>query len=527
MQRLLRAALAAALPFIASFTFVPLAFAQGRALPDFTDLVDKVGPAVVNIRTTQTVAGGRGGPRGFGGGGNGNQANPLCEFFPWMCPPDQRGDPNERAPRREDGDRSPRDRAPGERAPDRTPGDRTPGGPAERGEEVPSGVGSGFLLSADGYIMTNAHVVRGADDIYVKLTDKREFKAKLIGADQRTDVAIIKIEAAGLPSVTIGDSVRLKVGEWVIAIGSPFELENTVTAGIVSAKGRDTGEYVPFIQTDVAINPGNSGGPLINMRGEVVGINSMIYSRSGGYQGIAFAIPIDEAMRVGDQLKTGGRVSRGFLGVQPGAVTKDVAESLGLKAPAGAVVEKVIPGTAAEKAGLKEGDVILKFDGKTVEKHTDLPRIVGNTRPGQRVQVQVWRNGAARDLALTLGEMEPERVAQRGNRTPGKDGKDGKDNGKEAKPETNALGLLVSDINEARRRELKVDRGVLVDAVEGAAARAGLRQGDVIMAMQNTDVTSAKQFNELVAKLDKTKVAAVLVRRGESSQYITIRPDRK
>ncbi len=526
MQRYLRAVIAT-VSFSAAM-FVPPAAAQGRALPDFTDLVDKVGPAVVNIRTTQTVAGGRAGPRGFGGGGGGgNQANPFCEFFPWMCPPGQRGDGNDRTPRRgDDGDRAPGERAP-DRAPERSPGER----PAERGEEVPSGVGSGFMLSADGYIMTNAHVVRGADDIYVKLTDKREFKAKLIGADQRTDVAIIKIEAASLPAVTIGDSNRLRVGEWVIAIGSPFELENTVTAGIVSAKGRDTGEYVPFIQTDVAINPGNSGGPLINMRGEVVGINSMIYSRSGGYQGIAFAIPIDEAMRVGEQLKTGGRVSRGFLGVQPGAVTKDVAESLGLKAPAGAVVEKVIPGTAAEKAGLKEGDVILKFDGKTVEKHTDLPRIVGNTRPGQRVQVQVWRSGATRDLSLTLGEMEPERTAQRGNRTPGKDGKDGKDNGKdtpkEAKPEANALGLLVSDLNEAKRRELKVDRGVLVDAAEGAAARAGLRQGDVVMAIQNTDVTSVKQFNEIVAKLDKTKIAALLVRRGETSQYVTIRPDRK
>ena len=370
--------------------------------------------------------------------------------------------------------------------------------------------------------MTNAHVVRGADDIYVKLTDKREFKAKLIGTDQRTDVALIKIEATGMPAVTIGDSNRLRVGEWVIAIGSPFELDNTVTAGIVSAKGRDTGEYVPFIQTDVAINPGNSGGPLINMRGEVVGINSMIYSRSGGYQGISFAIPIDEAMRVGDQLKTGGRVTRGFLGVQPGAVTKDVAESLGLKTPAGAVIEKVIPGSAAEKAGLKEGDVILKFDGKPVEKHTDLPRIVGNTKPAQRVQVQIWRAGATRDISLTLGEMEAERVAQRG-------AKPAPDKGapKDAKPEANALGLVVADISEAKRKELKIDRGVLIEAVEGAAARAGLRVGDVIMSLLNTDISNAKQFADLVAKLDKNKIAALLVRRGESSQYVTIRPDRK
>ncbi len=503
MPRFLRVALVlcAFLPFSSGN------FAQTRALPDFTDLVDKVGPTVVNIRTTQTVVGGRAGQRGFGapgGQGGGDQANPFCEFFPWMCPPGQRGERNERTPRRDDAE--PR------QAPDR-----------ERGEEVPSGVGSGFLLSTDGFVMTNAHVVRGADDIYVRLTDKREFKAKLVGADQRTDVAILKIEASGLPAVTIGDSNRLRVGEWVMAIGSPFELDNTVTAGIVSAKGRDTGEYVPFIQTDVAINPGNSGGPLINMRGEVVGINSMIYSRSGGFQGISFAIPIDEAMRVGDQIKATGRVTRGFLGVQPGAVNKDVAESLGLKTPSGAVVEKVIPASAAEKAGLKEGDVILKFDGKTVDKHTDLPRIVGNTRPGQRVQVQIWRNGATRDISLTLGEMEPERTAQRSGRS----GADGKPAPKESKAEANALGLVVSDLNDAKRRELKVERGVQVDAVEGGAARAGLRTGDVIMSIQNTEVTNAKQFNDLVSKLDRTKVAALLVRRGESSQYITVRPERR
>ena len=483
--------------------FTAPALAQVRGLPDFADLVDKVGPAVVNIRTTQTVAGGaRGGmPRGPG---QSDEDNPLCELFPWMCPPGGRGGPG----------------GGGERAPN----PRSRPAPGERGDEVPSGVGSGFILSADGFIMTNAHVVRGADDIYVKLPDKREFKAKLVGADQRTDVAIIKIEGSGLPLVAIGDSNKLRVGEWVMAIGSPFDLDNTVTAGIVSAKGRDTGEYVPFIQTDVAINPGNSGGPLINLRGEVVGINSMIYSRSGGYQGIAFAIPIDEAMRVGDQLKTSGKVTRGFLGVQPGAVTKEVAEALGLPKPQGAVVEKVLPGFAAEKAGLKDGDVILKFDGKTVEKHTDLPRIVGNTKPGQRVAVQVWRNGATRDVQLTLGEMEPEKpVAQRGN-TPGK-GAPGKGGDKEAGP--NALGLVVSDIPEAKRRELKVEGGVSVDAVDGAAARAGMRAGDVVLKVTNTDITSARQFNDVVAKLDLKKAVALLVRRGETSQYVTIRPDRK
>ncbi|HEY4373318.1 MAG TPA: Do family serine endopeptidase [Burkholderiales bacterium] len=474
--------------------------APTRGLPDFSDLVDKVGPAVVNIRTTQVVVPGR-------GGAGAGEENPLCEFFPWMCPPNRGGGGGGGG----GGERSPGPRSRPTPAPAPAPGE---------GEEVPSGVGSGFILSADGFIMTNAHVVRGADDIYVKMTDKREFKAKLIGSDQRTDVAIIKVEATGLPAVTIGDSERLRVGEWVLAIGSPFDLDNTVTAGIVSAKGRDTGEYVPFIQTDVAINPGNSGGPLINMKGEVVGINSMIYSRSGGYQGIAFAIPIADAVRVGDQLKTTGRVTRGFLGVQPGAVTKEVAESLGLPKPQGAVIEKVLPGFAAEKAGLKDGDVILKFDGKTVEKYTDLPRIVGNTKPGQRVVVQFWRNGATRDVTLTLAEMEPDKpMAQRGGA--------GKGTPKAPEAGPNILGLVVSDLSEPKRKDLGVDGGVQVDAVEGGAARAGLRPGDVILKLQNTDITSSKQFNDLVGRLDPKKIVAVLVRRGETAQYVTIRPDRK
>jgi serine protease Do len=247
----------------------------------------------------------------------------------------------------------------------------------------------------------------------------------------------------------------------------------------------------------------------------------MIYSRSGGYQGIAFAIPIDEAMRVGDQLKSSGKVTRGFLGVQPGAVTKEVAESLGLPKPQGAVVEKVLPGFAAEKAGLKDGDVILKFDGKAVEKHTDLPRIVGNTKPGQRVIVQFWRNGATREVNLTLGEMEPDKpVAQRGER-------DGKGAPKKEEANPNVLGLVVSDIPEAKRKELGIDGGVQIDAVDGGAARANLRPGDLILKLQNTDVTSARQFNDLVSRLDPKKIVAVLVRRGETAQYVTIRPDRK
>jgi serine protease Do len=261
-------------------------------------------------------------------------------------------------------------------------------------EERPRGVGSGFILTADGYVMTNAHVVEDASEVLVTLPDKREFKAKIIGADKRTDVAVVKIDATGLPAVKVGDISKLRVGEWVMAIGSPFGLENTVTAGIVSAKQRDTGEYLPFIQTDVAINPGNSGGPLINMRGEVVGINSQIYSRSGGFMGISFSIPIDEAIRVSDQLRTSGRVSRGRIGVQIDQVTKDVAEAIGLGKAQGALVRGVEAGSPGEKAGVEPGDVITKFDGKAIEKPSDLPRLVGNTKPGTKSTLTVFRRGA-------------------------------------------------------------------------------------------------------------------------------------
>ncbi|MDP1789029.1 MAG: Do family serine endopeptidase, partial [Methylibium sp.] len=352
------------------------AVAAARGLPDFTDLVEQVGPAVVNIRTTERA---RGGQRGGGGAGP-EMDEEMQEFFrrffgvPPGQLPGQRQDPRRQAP----------------------------------DEEQQRGVGSGFIFTTDGYVMTNAHVVDGADEVYVTLTDKREFKAKLIGADKRTDVAVVKIEATGLPSVKIGDVSKLKVGEWVMAIGSPFGLENTVTAGIVSAKARDTGEFVPFIQTDVAINPGNSGGPLINLRGEVVGINSQILSRSGGFMGISFAIPMDEATRVADQLRAGGRVVRGRIGVQIGEVTKDVAESLGLGKAAGALVRSVEAGGPADKAGVEAGDIITRFDGKPVEKSSDLPRLVGGTKPGSKASLQVFRRGSSRDLGVTVAELEPE-----------------------------------------------------------------------------------------------------------------------
>jgi serine protease Do len=353
---------------------VPAAPSSVRGLPDFTDLVDLVGPSVVNIRTLEKAS---------------NSAAPgtdeqMLEFFRRFGIPVPPG-ATPRTPRRDRGDSD---------------------------EAQPRGVGSGFILSADGLIMTNAHVVEGADELIVTLPDKREYKAKIVGSDRRTDVAVVKIEASGLPAVRIGDVNRLRVGEWVMAIGSPFGLENTVTAGIVSAKKRDTGDFLPFIQTDVAINPGNSGGPLINMRGEVVGINSQIYSRSGGFQGISFAIPIDEAVRVSDQLRTSGRVTRGRIGVQIDQVSKEVAESIGLGSPRGALVRGVEPNSPAARAGVEPGDIILKFDGKDIDKSVDLPRLVGNTKPGSKSTLSVFRRGGQRELTVTVAESSRAHRAQ-------------------------------------------------------------------------------------------------------------------
>ena len=363
--------------------------------------------------------------------------------------------------------------------------------------------------------MTNAHVVDEADQVYVRLTDKREFKARIIGADKRTDVALVKIEATGLPNVRFGDVNHLRVGEWVIAIGSPFNLDNTVTAGIVSAKARDTGDMVPFIQTDVAINPGNSGGPLINMRGEVVGINSQIYSRSGGYMGISFAIPADEAQRVADQLRANGRVIRGRIGVQIGEVSKEVADQLGLAKAGGALVRSVEPGGPAERAGVEAGDIITQFDGKPIERWNELPRFVGNTRPGAKSSLQVLRQGQYKMLSVTVAEMEA-------------DGKTAK--GDEPTPSqppqaiSGALGLSVSDLTEADKRALKLKGGVRVVAVQGASARAGLAEGDLILSVGNTSVSNSKQFEATLAKLDKAKPVTLLVRRGEWVQYVIVRP---
>jgi serine protease Do len=335
-----------------------------------------------------------------------------------------------------------------------------------------------------------------------------------VGADKRTDVAVVKIEATGLPPVKIGDPNRLKVGEWVMAIGSPFGLENTVTAGIVSAKGRDTGDYLPFIQTDVAINPGNSGGPLINMRGEVVGINSQIYSRSGGFMGISFSIPIDEAVQVSTQLRASGRVQRGRLGVGIGDVSKDVAESLGLGKPQGALVSNVETGSPADKAGLEAGDIILKFDGKKIEKSSDLPRAVGGTKPGTSSTVTVFRRGTTKDYPIMVGEFEADKTAQS---KPAPE--------KAAAPNaTQLLGLTVSDLTDALKKELNLKGGVRVDAVADPAMKAGIREGDVVVQVANTEVADVKAFTQVLTRIDKSKPINVLLRRGEWAQYTVIRP---
>jgi len=376
------------------------------------------------------------------------------------------------------------------------------------------------VVSADGYVLTNAHVVDGADEVYVTLTDKREFKAKVLGADARADVAVLKIDSGGkLPYLTIGDPNKARVGEWVIAIGSPFNLENTVTSGIISAKARDTGDLLPLIQSDVAVNPGNSGGPLINLRGEVIGINSQIATLSGGYNGISFAIPIDEAMRVADQLKKSGKVTRGRLGVQIGELNKDVAESLGLKNNKGAEVTQVEPGSPADKGGLRVGDVVIKYNGKDIDRFADLTRMVLGTTPGTKATLTVWRKGAPADVHVTVGEADPDnKVAGRSS------GKKGEKKDEAPASAVNALGFVVSDLTAAQKRELGVTGGVIVEDTDGPAEAAGLRQGDILLMLNNQDIVDARQFNAAVAKLDPKRAAAVLVRRGNQAQHFSLRP---
>ncbi len=440
----------------------PLAAQAGRSLPDFTGLVERAGPAVVNISVAQrSAAAGATRENPFKPG------DPMYEFFRRFQMP----------------------------LPDAQPLPR-------------QGQGSGFIVTSDGTILTNAHVVAGATEVTVRMTDKREFKARVVGTDRRTDVAVVKIEASGLPTVTLGDPAQLKVGEWVAAIGSPFGLENTVTAGIVSAKARalPSEGFVPFIQTDVAINPGNSGGPLFNMAGEVVGINSQIYSRTGGYMGLSFSIPIDVAVKIRDDLVRFGKVTRGRIGVAIQGVSKDLADSFGLDAAKGALVSNVEAGSPAEKAGLQNGDVILAVDGKAIEQSVDLPRIVGEAKPGATLALQVWRKGAKQDLRVTVGEMPADKVAAAAA-------------GEQAQP--GKLGVAGRPLSAAERKRLGVDAGVIVEQVDGPAAKAGIRQGDVILAFGAEKVENPEQLKKLADRASGS--VPVLVRRDEATLYVPVK----
>ncbi|MDR2000575.1 MAG: DegQ family serine endoprotease [Zoogloeaceae bacterium] len=457
---------------IGSALFAVLAF--GQSLPDFTELAEKQGPAVVNVSTTQVIKG-----QGFTHSFPFDEDDPSFDLFRRFLP-----HPMPDLPR----------------------------------EFKNQSLGSGFIISADGFVLTNAHVVDKADDVVVKLTDKREFKAKVIGADKRTDVALLKIEAANLPVVKMGDPARLKVGEWVVAIGSPFGFDSSVTAGIVSAKGRSLPQenYVPFIQTDVAINPGNSGGPLFNMKGEVVGINSQIYSRSGGFMGLSFAIPIDVAMEIQDQLRASGKVSRGRLGVLIQDVTTELAESFGLATPEGALIASVEKGSPAEKAGMEVGDVILKYDGKPIGRSSDLPRLVGSTKPGARATVQIWHNGSTRDLAVTVGEMPDEKaVAQ------------ARHGGKGNELTANRLGLVLSELSAMQKKKTGLEHGLLVESIVSGGGRTDLRSGDILLSLISkgvqTELKSIEQFNGLLTQFDKSSILTLLVLRGEARVFITIR----
>jgi serine protease Do len=440
--------------------------AVARAVPDFTALVEKEGAAVVNItveRATPAADSREGPPQGRG------QQLP----FPF----------------------SPFGQSPFGQMPQPMP---------------QTAQGSGFIIKPDGYILTNAHVVGSGGEVTVRLTDKREFKAKVIGADPRSDVALIKIDAKNLPVVQIGDANKAKVGEWVAAIGSPFGFENSISAGIVSAKGRALPDesIVSFIQTDVAVNPGNSGGPLFNLNGEVIGINSMIYSRTGGYMGVSFAIPIDVAMDVANQLQSNGKVTRGRLGVQIQGLSQELAKTFGMKEPKGALVASVEPGSPADKAGFKSGDVILEFDGKPVTESRELPRMVAMTKPGTEAKVKIYRQGEEKNLTVSVGEMKPEKTAAAER--------------SQAAPETGKLGLAVQDLTAEQKDQLEVKGGVVVGAVQGAAAKAGIQEGDVVLAVNGEPIQSAKQFKQLIDKAAEGKPLALLIQRGENRLYVPV-----
>jgi len=446
-----------------------------QQLPDFSQLVEEQGPAVVFISVTKSDADGDGPMLRRGAPDLGENGIPEELLRRFGIPMPKQG-----------------------------PGFRGPN-PAPRQAQ---GVGSGFVISSDGYILTNAHVVDGASEVDVKLADKREFRAKVIGADKKTDVAVVKVDAKGLPTVRIGDTSKLRVGQWVAAIGAPFGLDKTVTAGIVSAKSRALPNegLVPFIQTDVAVNPGNSGGPLFNMNGEVVGINSQIYSQTGGYMGLSFAIPIDVAMQVKDQLVQYGKVERGRIGVVVQPVNQGLAESFGLKKAEGALVANVEPNGPAAKAGLKSGDVILSWNGKAVESSTDLPMLVASTKPGAQADITVWRDGAKRDMKIGVGETPTEKGAKVASG--------------EGKVEQAKLGVAVRPLSKDEAKELEVEGGLVVEQASGPAAKAGVQQGDVILGVNGKPV---KSVDDLKAAIDGAgKRPAILVQRGEATIYVPV-----
>lgn len=463
----------------------PAVQASAVGLPDFTGVIAKTEDGVVNIRTTEAVQ--------VRSPAMGPGSDPY-EMFRWFFGPDFTPPgmpPQQRSPR----------------------GGNQPQQPQER--TVPRGVGSGFIISGDGYILTNNHVVADSNGIFVTLSNGKEYPAKIIGTDERTDVALIKIEAKDLKPLTIGDSNKLKKGQWVLAIGSPFGLESTVTSGIVSAINRDTGDYLPFIQTDVAVNPGNSGGPLINLNGEVVGVNSQIISRSGGFMGISLAIPIDEAMQVVEQLKSHGKVTRGRIGVQITPVADDVAKALGLPDSKGALVSSVEEGGPAAKAGIQSGDVILKFNGRQISQMSDLPRIVGGTKPGESSTVDIWRKGKEQSVKIEVAEM-PSSASAPANAP------------EKAVPATSAdaFGLKVTAVPEAELKRLGLSSAVQVSEAAAPASEAGLQPGDLILRVNDKDVGTPEQYAKLVASLDKSKAAALLVLRSGQSQWVLITPSK-
>lgn len=469
------------LPFAVMLVFFSLMFSsvtQARDLPDFATLVDKYGAAVVNISTTQKIK------------------HPMSRMVPRDMPEQIPEGPFGDLFRHFFGDPN----GPG-------------GGNGEPEEFDTKSLGSGFILSSDGYVITNHHVIKNATEVVVKLTDRREFEAKIIGSDERSDIALLKVDAKGLPVVSIGNSENLRVGEWVLAIGSPFGFDHSVTAGIVSATGRSLPRenYVPFIQTDVAINPGNSGGPLFDLDGKVVGINSQIYSRTGGFMGLSFAIPVDMAMQVVEQLKTTGHVTRGWLGVLIQDVTRELAESFGMKKPRGALVAKVMPDSPAEKAGFKVGDVVTRFNGIAINRSSNLPPLVGVSPVGKKVKVEILRKGKTKVLRVELGEL-PEEDLQVADNTP-------------RSTDEGRLNIMVTDLTDEQKNKLDIkDGGVLVSRVKaGPARKAGVRRGDVILSINNTDIEDAEHFKELVEDLPDDKSVPLLVQRRGGPVWLAIK----